>query len=70
VKNQLKFLTQEIVFFDKHSSRMYSKIMAIAPLYALHPDNSGSKDSFKYFQESVCAGLLSMSCVHSLQNNT
>lgn len=31
-KNQLKYLIQEIVFFDKHTSRMHSKIMAIAPL--------------------------------------
>jgi gliding motility associated protien GldN len=53
VKNQLKFLIQEIVFFDKHTSRMYTKIMAIAPLYALQPDNTQPKNSFKYFQESV-----------------
>jgi gliding motility associated protien GldN len=33
-KNQLKFMIQEIVFFDKHYSRLYSKIMAIAPLHA------------------------------------
>lgn len=33
-KNQLKFLIQEVVFFDKHYSRLYSKIMAIAPLHA------------------------------------
>lgn len=53
VKNQLKFLIQERVFFDKHTSRMYSKIEAIAPLYTLHPDNTQSKESFRYFQESV-----------------
>lgn len=34
VKNQLKYIIQEIVFFDKHYSRLYSKIIAIAPLYA------------------------------------
>lgn len=32
VKNQVKYLIQEIVFFDKHTSRLYTKIMAIAPL--------------------------------------
>jgi len=32
VRNQLKYLIQEIVFFDKHTSRMYRKIIAIAPL--------------------------------------
>ncbi len=34
VRNQLKYLIQEIVFFDKHTSRMYSKIIAIAPLHS------------------------------------
>jgi gliding motility associated protien GldN len=33
VKNQLKYLIQEIVFFDKHTSRLHTKIMAIAPLH-------------------------------------
>lgn len=32
VRNQLKYLVQEVVFFDKHTSRLYTKIMAIAPL--------------------------------------
>ena len=32
VKNQLKYLIQEVVFFDKHTSRLHQKIMAIAPL--------------------------------------
>ena len=53
VKNQMKFLIQEIVFFDKHTSRMYTKIMAIAPLYALQPDNVDSKESMAYFRGSV-----------------
>ena len=34
VKNQLKYLIQEVIFFDKHTSRLYSKIIGIAPLYA------------------------------------
>ena len=33
-RNQLKYIIQEVIFFDKHYSRMYSKIMAIAPLNA------------------------------------
>ena len=37
VRNQLKYMIQEIVFFDKHYSRLYSKIMAIAPM---HSDNT------------------------------
>ncbi|MBR1630442.1 MAG: gliding motility protein GldN [Paludibacteraceae bacterium] len=42
VRNQIKFVIQEVYFFDKHTSRMHSQIIAIAPLYALHPDNLGS----------------------------
>ena len=34
VRNQLKYLIQEIVFFNKHTSRMYQKIIAIAPMQA------------------------------------
>lgn len=33
-KNQIKYLIQEVVFFDKQNSRLYSKITAIAPLHA------------------------------------
>ena len=33
-KNQLKYIIQEIIFFDKHYSRLYSRILAIAPLWA------------------------------------
>ena len=33
-RNTLKFMIQEVVFFDKHYSRVYSKILAIAPLNA------------------------------------
>ena len=40
-KNQLKFMIQEVVFFDKHYSRMYSKILAIAPM---HADNMAGDD--------------------------
>jgi gliding motility associated protien GldN len=53
VRNQVKFLIQEIFFFDKHYSRVYSKVMAIAPLYALHPDNLEAKESMRYFQNSI-----------------
>ncbi len=53
VRNQLKFLIQEVIFFDTHTSRLYSKIIAIAPMYALHPDNMVSNDSMAYFRNSV-----------------
>ena len=41
-KNQVKYLIQEVVFFDKHTSRLHTKIMAIAPL---HPWNITETDS-------------------------
>ena len=44
VKNQIKYLIQEVVFFDKHTSRLHTKIMAIAPL---HPDKIMTQDSTK-----------------------
>ena len=34
VKNQVKYMIPEVVFFDKHTSRLHTKIMAIAPLHA------------------------------------
>lgn len=44
VRNQLKYLIQEVVFFDKHTSRLHTKIMAIAPL---HPVLIATQDSTK-----------------------
>lgn len=35
VKNQLKYMIQEVVFFDKHTSRLHTKIMGIAPLHPI-----------------------------------
>jgi gliding motility associated protien GldN len=34
VRNQLKYIIQEVVFFDRHHSRLFRKIIAIAPLNA------------------------------------
>ena len=56
VKNQLKFLIQEFVFFDKHTSRLYTSIIAIAPLYPLTEQNvtlDNTVDKWSYFQSSV-----------------
>lgn len=53
VRNQLKFLIQEVVFFDTHTSRLYKKIVGIAPMYALHPDNMVGNDTMAYFRNSV-----------------
>lgn len=41
VRNQLKYLVQEVIFFDRHTSRLYRKILAIAPL---HSDNIQTTD--------------------------
>ena len=54
VKNQIKFLVQEIYFFNKQTSRVYRKIISIAPLYPLHPYRTANeKQSMLYFQESI-----------------
>ena len=34
VRNQLKYIIQEVIFFDRHYSRLFKKITAIAPLNA------------------------------------
>ncbi len=38
-KKQMKFVVQEIVFFDRHYSRMYSKIIGIAPVFIYNQNN-------------------------------
>ena len=54
VRNQIKYVIQEVYFFDKHTSRMHSQIIAIAPLYALHPDNIGAGESpMEFFLHSI-----------------
>jgi gliding motility associated protien GldN len=61
IKNQLKFVIQEIVFFDKHTSRMYSKIIGIAPIYSLTEANvtlGTNNDAWNYFQSSVLCWFL------------
>ncbi len=52
VKNQLKYLIQEIVFFDKHTSRLYSKIIGIAPLQS-DKILSGADNVPSALQESI-----------------
>lgn len=56
IKFQLKFLTQEVYFFDKHTSRMYSKIIAIAPLFSSKTgpkQMSTSPSAFEFLQRSI-----------------
>jgi gliding motility associated protien GldN len=61
VKNQIKFLVLEDIFFDKHTSRLYNKIIAIAPIYTLNETNvtlGTSIDTWSYFQSSVLCWFL------------
>jgi len=69
VENQYKFLVQEVVFFDKHMSRLYSKIIGIAPMMGKNADNaltfregpnkvSEQKDIWIYFYNSVLCWFL------------
>lgn len=45
-KNQFKFLVQEHIFFDKHYSRLFRCIIAIAPMYAVaSSDDMGAYDA-------------------------
>ena len=50
VRNQLKYLTMEIMFFDKHTSRFYQKIMASAPLQSAM---SSQRDPYENLVEQV-----------------
>jgi hypothetical protein len=36
---QMKFIIQEIIFFNKHYSRMFTKIIGIAPVYVYNETN-------------------------------
>lgn len=66
VKNQYKFIIQELIFFDKHTSRLYTKIVAIAPMHPFTLENviENSKsthedaDVWGYFQNSVLCWFL------------
>jgi gliding motility associated protien GldN len=53
VKNQIKYLTQEVVFFDKHTSRLHTKIMAIAPLYSERIMLRDSSDVMASLNQSI-----------------
>jgi len=52
VRNQLKYLLYEVVFFSRATSRMYRKIVAIAPL---QPDQAegGPEEPGKFMRTSV-----------------
>jgi len=53
VKNQIKYLIQEVVFFDKHTSRLYTKIMGIAPLQSDKISTRDSSNVMNSLRESI-----------------
>lgn len=53
VRNQLKFLIQEVIFFDKHTSRLYSKIIGIAPLFPGKISNTDDENIMLSLQQSI-----------------
>ena len=53
VRNQLKYLIQEVVFFDKHTSRLHTKIMGIAPLQSDLIMTRDSSDIMASLRESI-----------------
>jgi len=52
VRNQLKYLVYEVIFFSRATSKMYRKIIAIAPL---QPDQAtgGEEEPGRFMRESV-----------------
>lgn len=52
-KDVLKYIIQELVFFDKHTSRMYTKIIGIAPLYVAQPDKASATTAVQSLQFSI-----------------
>ncbi len=53
VKNQIKYMIQEVVFFDKHTSRLHTKIMAIAPLHPVKISTQDSTQVMAMLRESI-----------------
>ena len=53
VRNQLKYLVLEVVFFDKHTSRLYTKIMAIAPLQSDKISTRDNSNVMASLRESI-----------------
>ena len=58
MKNQLKFIIQEVIFFDKHSSRLYSKIIGIAPMYSAHPHKQDDVSAMSSLHTSILFWVL------------
>lgn len=53
VRNQLKYIIQEVVFFSRNTSRLHTKIMAIAPMHSDHISTRDSSDVLASVRESM-----------------
>ena len=53
VRNLLKYLTQEVVSFDKHTSRLHIKIIGIAPLQSDKISTRDSTNLMSSLRESI-----------------
>ena len=56
-RNQLKYMIQEVIFFDKHYSRLYSKILAIAPMHADNMQLDAVESSSEKSSEEIMGAL-------------
>lgn len=56
-RNQLKYMIQEVIFFDKHYSRLYSKILAIAPMHADNMQLDVVESSSEKSSEEIMSAL-------------
>lgn len=50
IRNQVKFLIQEVIFFNKHTSRMHRQILSIAPM---QPDLASGVEPMEFLRNSV-----------------
>ena len=57
-KDLLKYVIQEVIFFDKHTSRMYSKVMGLAPMYSASPEKANVTNGAQSLQFSILFWVL------------
>ena len=66
VKNQYKYLIQEVIFFDKHTSRLHRQLIAIAPL---QPERANGTDPMQFLRSSVKFWILYQDLRPYLESN-
>lgn len=50
IRNQLKFVIQEVIFFDRHTSRLHRQIISIAPM---QPDMAEQGSPMRFLTTSI-----------------